>query len=68
MHISQFELSRVGNSGIAVNPAVLSHHSAIPKQLFLGDYGGHAFIGIMISWSVLPQILVKWYVLMNSGL
>ena len=57
MLISQFGLYQVGISVVIVYPAVFSHHSAIPKEFFLGDYGGHTFIGIMKSWSVLPQIV-----------
>jgi hypothetical protein len=67
MQISQSGLSQVGPGGITVYPVVFIHRSAIPKRVFLGNYGGHTFLGIMKSWPVLSQfILFKKYFKSNN--
>ena len=58
MHNSQFILSQVVPGGITFYTDVFSHQYAIPKRVFLGNYGGHTFTKIMKSLPVLPQILV----------
>jgi hypothetical protein len=54
MQSSQFGLSQVRPGGITVYQAVFIYRSAIPKRVFLWNYGGHTFLGIMKSLPVLP--------------
>jgi hypothetical protein len=43
--------------GITVYPAVFIHRSAIPKRVFLGNYGRHTFLGNMKSWRLDKYLL-----------